>query len=169
MSNQIHVRRIDVEEVQIAREFLFKMVKKLFNTDENPLYHHDIINLKEAYIDNKKNTLVGAFNESGELIGTIAVKQFVDRFKVLEGMYKEEVTAELGRCYIDESLRRKGIGSLLLEELLQFCKESGYEKVYLHTHRHLPGGFDFWTKKGFVITVEEGDQEETVHMEKEVL
>ncbi len=169
MSNQIHVRRIDVEEVQIAREFLFKMVKKLFNTDENPLYHHDIINLKETYIDNKKNTLLGAFNELGELIGTIAVKQFVDRFKVLEGRYKEEVTAELGRCYINESLRRKGIGSLLLEELLQFCKESGYEKIYLHTHRHLPGGFDFWNKKGFVITVEEEDKEKTVHMEKEVL
>lgn len=80
MSNQIHVRRIAVEEVQIARAFLFKMVKKLLNTYEKPLYHHDIINLKETYIDNKKNTLVGAFNESGELIGTIAVKQFVDRF-----------------------------------------------------------------------------------------
>lgn len=169
MLNQIHIRRIDEEEVQIAQKFLFKMVKKLFDTDENPLYHNDIINLKEVYIDNKKNALVGAFNESGELVGTIAVKQFVDRFKVLEGMYKEEVTAELGRCYIDENLRRKGIGSLLLEEIVQFCKGSGYEKIYLHTHRHLPGGFDFWVKKGFVITVEENDKEKTVHMEKEVL
>ncbi|MBD8047560.1 GNAT family N-acetyltransferase [Clostridium faecium] len=166
MSNQIHIRRIDVEEVSIAQDFLFKMVKKLYNSDKNPLYHNDIINMKEVYIENKKNILIGAFDEDGQLIGTIAVKQFVDRFKALNGIYKEELTAELGRCYIDENLRRKGVGSLLFDKILEFCKESGYEKIYLHTHRHLPGGFDFWRKMGFVITVEEDDEEKTVHMEK---
>ncbi|NLY47195.1 MAG: GNAT family N-acetyltransferase [Tissierella sp.] len=168
MSNHIQIRRIGAEEVSIAQDFLFKMVKKLYNSDKNPLYHNDIINMKEVYIENKKNILIGAFDEDGQLIGTIAVKQFVDRFKVLNGIYKEELTAELGRCYIDESLRRRGVGSSLFDKILEFCKESGYEKIYLHTHRHLPGGFDFWSKMGFVITVEEDDEEKTVHMEKSV-
>ena len=166
MLYQIHIRRIDIEEVQIAQKFLFKMVKKMFNTDENSPYNKDITNLKEVYIDNKKNAIVGAFNESGELIGTIAINQFVDRFEVLKGIYREEVTAELGRCYIEEGLRRKGIGSLLFEEIIQVCKDCGYEKIYLHTHRHLPGGFDFWEKKGFTITVEDDDKDKTVHMER---
>lgn len=166
MSNQIHIRRIDMEEVPIAQDFLFKMVKKLYNSDRNPLYHNDIINMKEVYIENNKNILIGAFDEDGQLVGTIGVKQFVDRFKALDGMYKEELTAELGRCYIDENLRRKGVGSSLFDKILEFCKESGYEKIYLHTHRHLPGGFDFWCKMGFMITVEEDDKEKTVHMEK---
>ena len=166
MSSHFHIRRIDVEEVSIAQDFLFKMVKKLYNSDRNPLYHNDIINMKEVYIENNRNILIGAFDEDGQLIGTIAVKQFVNRFKALNGIYKEELTAELGRCYIDENLRRKGVGSFLFDKILEFCKESGYEKIYLHTHRHLPGGFDFWRKMGFVITIEEDDEEKTVHMEK---
>lgn len=166
MLGDIYIRRISSEEVPIAQDFVFKMVKKLFNTDKNPLYHNDIINMKSVYVDNEKNIMVGAFKEDGELIGTIAVKEFVDRFEALKGRYKEELTAEIGRCYIDENLRRMGMGSSLLDEIIKFCQEVGYEKLYLHTHRHLPGGFDFWIKKGFTVTVEEEDKDKTVHMER---
>ncbi|PAB60131.1 GNAT family N-acetyltransferase [Anaeromicrobium sediminis] len=168
MVDQINIRNISTEEVPIAQEFLFKMVKKLYNCEENPLYHNDIINMKEFYINEKRKTIIGAFDKENHLVGTIAVKQFIDRFDSIKGIYREYTTAELGRCYINEDLRRKGIGSLLFDNIVQFCKESGYEKIYLHTHKHLPGGFDFWKKKGFLITVEDDDEEETVHMEKSI-
>lgn len=168
MVDQMSVRNISIKEMPIAQEFLFKMVKKLFNTDENPLYHNDIINMEDIYINEKRNAIIGAFDKENNLVGTIAVKHFIDRFEAIKGMYSEYKTAELGRCYIDEDLRRKGIGSLLLDSMVQFCKESEYEKIYLHTHRHLPGGFDFWIKKGFVITVEDDDEAKTVHMEKTI-
>lgn len=166
MTNQIYIRRIDMDEISIVQDFIFKMLKKLYNSDKNPLYHNDIINMQEVYIENNKNTIIGAFNQDNELVGTIAIKQFVNRFKCLEGVYNEELTAEVGRCYIDENLRRTGIGSRLLDEVIKLCQERGYEKIYLHTHKHLPGGFDFWKKKGFVVTVEEQDKEKTVHMER---
>lgn len=168
MVEQIHIRHISIEEIPIAQEYLFKMVKKLFNHDKNPRYHKDIINMKEVYLDEKTNSIIGAFDKDNNLIGTIAVKQFYDRFEVIKGRYKEDTTAELGRCYINEGLRRQGVGSLLFDSIIEFCKESGYEKIYLHTHRHLPGGFDFWQKKGFLITVEEDNEEKTVHMEKTI-
>lgn len=168
MVDKISFRNISMEEISIVQDFLFKMVKNLFNCDKNPLYHNDIINMKEIYIDDKRNTIIGAFDEENNLVGTIAVKRFVDRFVSIRRMYSEYKTAELGRCYIDKDLRRKGIGSCLLDRIVQFCKESGYEKIYLHTHKHLPGGFDFWNKKGFLITVEEDDEEKTVHMEKNI-
>lgn len=168
MVGQIKIRNICTEEIPIAKEFLFKMVKKLYNSDENPLYHNDIINMKELYLNERRNAIIGAFDKENNLVGTIAVKQFINRFESLKGMYMEYKTAELGRCYINEDLRRKGIGSLLFDNMIQFCKENGYEKIYLHTHKHLPGGFDFWKKKGFLITVEENNEEETVHMEKTI-
>jgi GNAT superfamily N-acetyltransferase len=165
---QIDIRHVRIEEIALAQEFLFKMIKKLYNYDANPGYHQDIINMREWYINEKRNTIIGAFDKENNLVGTIAVKPFIDRFEALKGIYREDTTAELGRCYINEDLRRQGIGSMLFDSIIQFCKESDYEKIYLHTHRHLPGGFDFWKKKGFVITVEEDNEEETVHMEKSV-
>ena len=162
----MNIRQISIQEVPATQEFLFHMVKKLFGHDKNPVYHNDIINMEQVYINEKRNTLIGAFDQDNNLVGTIGVKRFVDRFEAIQGMHKEELTAELGRCYINEDLRRTGIGSMLMEQMVKFCKGSGYEKIYLHTHRHLPGGFDFWIKNGFVITLEEDDIEKTIHMEK---
>ncbi|WP_187296259.1 GNAT family N-acetyltransferase [Tepidibacter mesophilus] len=145
------------------------MIKKLYGYDENPLYHNDIINMERVYINEARNTLVGAFDKDNNLIGTIAVRQYEERIEAIKGIYDAYKTAELGRCYIKENLRRKGIGSLLFNEIVKFCKNSEYEIIYLHTHKHLPGGFDFWKKTGFLIKIEESNEEETVHMEKNIL
>lgn len=168
MIKRISIRSIKKEEVETVQKFLFNMIKKLYNYDENPSYHNDIINMKEFYIDEERNSIIGAFDDGNRLIGTIAVKQYIDRIKAVKGVYNEYKTAEMGRCYIDENLRRKGIGSLLFDRVVEFCRDSKYETIYLHTHKHLPGGFDFWKKKGFLITVEEDDIDQTVHMEKRV-
>lgn len=164
----INVRSIDIEDIPMAQDFLFKMVKKLYGYDKNPLYHKDIINMKEAYISEKRNNIIGAFDKENKLIGTIAVKRYDDRLESIKGIYDVNKTAELGRCYLKEDLRRKGIGSLLFNKVVEFCKESKYETIYLHTHRHLPGGFDFWKKSGFTIKIEENNEEETIHMEKSI-
>ena len=48
----------------------------------------------------------------------------------------------------------------------KFGKENGYNDIYLHTHKTLPGALKFWTKMGFVVRLDEGDELETVHMDK---
>jgi GNAT superfamily N-acetyltransferase len=84
----------------------------------------------------------------------------------LKGRYHLPTTAEVGRCYIDAGLRRQGIGSRLVTAMTEFCREHGYRTMYLHTHRFLPGGFNFWEKQGFVITIDQGGSLDIVHMEK---
>lgn len=165
MESKINIKDIGTEEMHITQEFLSKMIRKLFNYGITPIYHNDIINMQEFYINEKRSTIIGAFDGENNLVGTIAVKQFVDRFDVIKGRYKQHTTAEIGRCYIKEDFRRQGVGSILFESIVQFCKENGYKNIYLHTHRHLPGGFDFWIKKGFFITLED-NEEEIVHMER---
>ena len=49
-----------------------------------------------------------------------------------------------------------------------FAKENKYRNIYLHTHKNLDGALNFWTKMGFVITLDEGDELETVHMDKNI-
>lgn len=164
MSESYVIKTITKNDVEQAEAFLRRMVKVLFNSQVKETYHKDILNLESFYIENEDQSLIGAFDTSGNIVGTIAAKQFVDRFPVLEGRYNGLKTVEVGRCYIEADLRKQGIGSMLFDQLVDFCKERAYEKIYLHTHRHLPGGYPFWVKKGFEVTVEE-KAHDVVHME----
>ncbi len=166
--DSIFVRSIILEDIPLAQDFLFEMIKKLYGYDKTPLYHNDIINMKEVYIDEPRNSIIGAFDKENNLIGTIAIRQYEDRIEAVRGIYTIDKTAELGRMYIKEELRRKGVGSLLFNKMVEFCRESEYETIYLHTHKHLPGGFDFWKKSGFIVKIEEDNEEETIHMEKSI-
>ena len=49
-----------------------------------------------------------------------------------------------------------------------FANESGYDKIYLHTHKTLDGALEFWTKMGFIVTLDRDDELETVHMDKKI-
>ncbi len=168
MNDTYVIKRITQNEVKQAEAFLTRMMKVLFDSEVNETYHKDILNLETFYVENEDQSLIGAFDRFGNIVGTIAAKSFVDRFPVLGERYRNVKTVEVGRCYIEADLRKQGIGSLLFDKLIEFCHECEYEKIYLHTHRHLPGGFDFWIKKGFGITVEEQDRD-IVHMEFEPL
>lgn len=162
----IEVRKIKPDEVALTQEFVFRTIKKLFNSDKNPLYHKDLINMQEIYLDKEDNAFFGAFTKENQLVGTMGIMEFDLRFPAVQGLYDGIKIAELGRSYIDQDLRRRGIGSLLYDQAEKFCRERNYQKIYLHTHRHLPGGFDFWLKKDFIIAVEDNDPNKTVHMEK---
>jgi len=168
MTDQVDIRPLDLEDLDKAQTFLFGMVKQMFDMDRHPIFHKDIIELDSTYIEDEDHIIFGAFTKENVLIGTIATKHFVDRFESIKGIYDESKTAEIGRCYLDANWRRKGIGSELFHKMIAFCRASRYELLYLHTHRSLPGGFDFWLKMGFEIIVEEDDASKTIHMEKKL-
>lgn len=162
----IIVRTIEKNDLEKAQQFLLSNLKELYDIDYDYPNNKDIHEMEEVYLKTANNTILGAFAEDGRVVGTIAVRPYDDRIAVVKGRYDLETTADLGRCYIDKNLRRKGIGSLLVQEIFRFCKQAGYKSIYLHTHKFLPGGFQFWQAQGFAITVDEGDTDQTVHMEK---
>ena len=49
-----------------------------------------------------------------------------------------------------------------------FADNCGYENIYLHTHKTLPGAIEYWTKMGFVVMLDSNDELETVHMDKKI-
>lgn len=164
--HEITVRNITTLELHVVQEFLLQQCKDLYGGEISANQYKDIDNLEKQYIEPVRNVVLGAFTPAGKLAGTMAISTYNDRIKSLKGRYQLENTAEIGRCYIDAQLRRQGIGSVLFNEAIAFCQAQGYRTLYLHTHRFLPGGFSFWEKQGFLITLDEGDPYETVHMEK---
>lgn len=60
-----------------------------------------------------------------------------------------EDTCELVKMYLMAHVRGKGVGSLLMEECLQFAKEAGYKKVYLETMPELRKAIHVYEKFNF--------------------
>lgn len=161
---KITVRVLNETDLTKAQNFLFEMVEVLFQKERNPVMHRDIFEMSSFYFNTPKHVLIGAFDEEGNLVGTIGLKTFVDRFESFKGRYSVN-TAEVGRCYIKQDMRRRGVGTMLLSEALIQAKALGYKMLYLHTHYHLPGGYSFWLKSSFKVFCIETINIDTIHME----
>lgn len=157
------------EKKQQILAFYMRMRKTLFKTlnpDELP---KDMADFDHVYGDEGNAAFFAAFDNEGRVIGTIGYLPYDNRFPELNGLYKERKTGELVRCYVDEQNRRQGIGSLLFDAVKDSMKQDGYEIIYLHSHPFLPGGIDFWHKKGFQdVWIEKDPFWNTVHMDRPV-
>ena len=162
----MEIRKIGNGDIARVQDFLFGQLKELFAHEGQSAITDDVWGLASLYIEPVRNQMWAAFSPEGGVIGTIAICEYNDRIEVLKGRYPRRTTAEIGRCYVDRTLRRQGIGARLLDTATAFCREQGYAIIYLHTHHFLPGGFNFWQKQGFRIVLDEGGSYEIVHMEK---
>ncbi|HWR07898.1 GNAT family N-acetyltransferase [Sporomusa sp.] len=167
-ARNIVIRKIDNNDIDCVQNFLLGQLQDLFSQDGQGAITADVWGLAKLYIEPARNQMWAAFSPEGAVIGTIAICEYNDRIAVLKGRYPGKTTAEIGRCYIDKTLRRQGIGAKLLKEAEDFCRQQAYNMIYLHTHHFLPGGFHFWQSQGFEITLDEGGSYQLVHMEKPV-
>lgn len=167
-ARKIVIRKIDNNDIASVQNFLLGQLQALFSQEGQSAVTDDVWGLAKLYIEPVRNQMWAAFSPDGTVIGTIAICEYNDRIAALKGRYPQKTTAEIGRCYIDKTFRRQGIGSKLLKEAEAFCREQEYQMIYLHTHHFLPGGFHFWQSQGFVIVLDEGGSYQLVHMEKAV-
>lgn len=148
----------------IIQEYIKHYGKRISKTQYNKLYSKMGMLIKER----NKNGFFIAVNEYNTIIGSISVSNYDNRIKILKSKYQYQDIAEIGRCYVKKEYRRQGIASKLLDLATKFAHEKHYKSMYLHTHYFLPGGFQFWQKMGFCITIDEKDILQTVHMEKQI-
>ena len=158
----------DPEEIKKVQEFLFCMIKLEFGYGYVPEWHQDIVSMDEYYIDPKRNAFFVAYSESGEIIGTIGIRAYDKNFEKFKHLYSNETTSSIWRLFVDRRYRRCGLASKMFSVAETFAKENKYRNIYLHTHKNLDGALNFWTKMGFVTTLDEGDELETVHMDKNI-
>lgn len=105
-----------------------------------PSINPDLLDIKTNYID-KGDMFWIALGENNRVIGCVGY----ETIKPLE--------ARIHRLYIKPELKRQGIGSALLETLVKYVKEKGYNKLSIHTgdERYWESKL-FYKAKGFVET-----------------
>ena len=158
----------DSKQIRDVREFLFKMIKTEFGYDYVPEWHQDVVNLDDYYIVPERNNFYVAYAETGEIIGTIGIRAYDKDFPEFRHLYSNETTSSIWRLFVDRRCRRCGLASKMFSIAESFANQVGYDDIYLHTHKNLDGAIEFWTKMGFVVTLDADDELETVHMDKQI-
>ena len=156
------------QEIKKVQEFLFKMIKLEFGYDYVPEWHQDIVNMDEYYVNPKRNNFFVAYTETGEVIATIGIRAYDKDFPEFRHLYSNESTSSIWRLFVDRRCRRCGLASKMFDVAENFANQSGFDDIYLHTHKNLDGAIKFWTKMGFVVVLDSNDELETVHMYKKI-
>lgn len=162
----ILVRGAGRDDTGPATAFAFRMIRETYGRGPDARWDHDLLHFAETYLQTPGNVFMLAVDGNEEVIGSLAVRRYDGRLPVLAGLYDTAVTAELVKCYVDRKHRRLGVGSRLVKEAEAFCRVAGYRVLYLHTHRYLPGAFEFWQFQGFLVRLDEEGPAQTVHLEK---
>lgn len=150
-----------------VKKFLFNMIRDEFGYGYIPEYHQDIVDLEAYYLTPQRNNFFLAIHpETKKVMGTMGIRSYDKDYPQLKNRYHPETTASLWRVFVDRPWRRNGVASTLVHMAEEFCRENHYEKVYLHTHKNVPGSLDFWLKNGYQILEDTGNGLKTVHMEK---
>ena len=104
-----------------------------------------------------------------KIVATAAIRAYDLEYDFFKGQYSKDTTASIWRLMVDKNYRRCGIARNLVAEIEDFACRKSYDKIYLHTHRYLEAGLPFWKSLGYVVTVEEDDYDETIHMIKSLI
>lgn len=159
----------DSTEIINVQKFLFSMIKQEFGYDYVPEWHHDIVKMDEYYVSPKRNNFFVAYTETGEIIATIGIRAYDKDFPEFRHLYSNDATSSIWRLFVDRRCRRCGLASKMFSIAENFAYEAGFDNIYLHTHKTLPGALEYWTKMGFVVALDSNDELETVHMDKKIV
>jgi putative acetyltransferase len=98
----------------------------------------DLLDIKNFYF--KKNGCFWVATDDEKLIGTIALIDIDNGQAALRKMFVHK----------DYRGKEKGVGQLLLDTLLHWCKQKNITEVYLGTVEQLHAAKRFYVKNGFV-------------------
>ncbi|HGY5078346.1 GNAT family N-acetyltransferase [Citrobacter freundii] len=162
-------REITESDIPAVQSFIIRHLNLYFQANRpTPRPDEDILDLRSHYLHHPRNLLLGAWDAHQQLIATLAVCQYDDRIMALRGRYDLANTAEICRCYVEQEHRRRGIGRQLMTLAEAYCQHQQYKTLYLHTHHFLPGGYQFWCNNHFNVFLDEGGEQQIVHMEKHI-
>jgi putative acetyltransferase len=158
----INIRCIEPQEVPFAKELIYRVAYQVFQ-DTRPLEEsiafyesrgtlHDMDDIQQTYFQNNGNFLVMTNDE--QIIGTGAIRRL------------DDTTCELKRVWLLFEYHGKGLGYRMIQELLAFAREKGYQRIRLETDRdNQSRAYELYKRLGFYEIPRYSDHQDEVAME----
>ena len=131
----IEIRKIHRTECRQAKELIEAVMSGEFLGNSNSYPTEDLSDIFKFYGNVGDAFFVAVAN--GSVIGTVAVKKESDRVAILR------------RFLVAPSHRGQKIGLQLIERVLDFCKEVGYQEVVVKTTAAMKRAIDVCKQVGF--------------------
>lgn len=132
---QVEVRLAQGEDHPALRElFQESVIEGLVGDNDTGA---DIDNLQEGYFSDDGQSCFWIAAHGGRVVGMIGVQKIRDN------------TAEMRRLRVRGTFRRRGVGSLLMERAVAFCRKQGYLKVILDVRVERGPAIAMFEKFGF--------------------
>jgi ribosomal protein S18 acetylase RimI-like enzyme len=114
----------------------------------------DVDDYQKIYTEDRGLFLVAL--DKGKVVGTSAVRR------------KSDEVAELKRIWLLESYHGQKIGYRMVNMLLDFAREQGYQTAYLESTRRNTRALAFYKRIGFGEVPSPYEDEEDLSMEKQI-
>ena len=128
-SGMINIRQIKPDEAVAAKRVIYRVAHEIFKDqrtlEESITYHEsrgelkDLDNIQKNYFENGGIFLV--MEDESQIICTGAIRQLEDK------------VCELKRLWLLTEYHGQKLGYRMLQELLSFAREKGYERIRLET------------------------------------
>jgi putative acetyltransferase len=159
----ITIRRIEPDEWIIAKQLIYRVAHTIFN-DACPLeesmaygesngWLEDMNDIQQTYFDNDGTFLVMTDND--QMIGTGAIRKFEDKI------------CKLKRLWLLPDYHGTGLGYQMIQELLSFARQKGYERIRLETDPvYQKRAVEFYKRLGFYeVPIPNATEDEDILME----
>jgi nicotianamine synthase len=147
------------------RQFCMEMIAEVYQYTYNPAWHFDIDQAADIYARNKSNMFV--VRHKDEVLAVAAIRPYDRDYSMFTGRYNEH-TGSIWRFFVRPQFRELGLEQLLEEQIETFAKAAGFDRLYAHDQRDIPGALQKYIKNGYQVTYESNDRFGTVHFEKQL-
>ncbi|NQT47065.1 MAG: GNAT family N-acetyltransferase [Candidatus Omnitrophica bacterium] len=129
------IRQFKQEDNQGVKDLIISVLTKEFPFDKKAYSDSDLNCVKSVYGGSRETFYV--VEDKGHIVGTVGVKE--------DG----KTTALMRRIFLDPAYRGKGIGTTLVDKVMEFCLENGYSHIVFRGTSRMVRAIDLCKKKGF--------------------
>lgn len=132
----VTIRRFAAEDGAAVRQLVSDIMDHEFHADKEAYPIDDLLEINRTYGGLGEAFFVAVNGD--RVIGSVAVKKEDDRVALMR------------RLFVAADFRKQQIGLKLIDRVLKFCDEVGYQEVIFRTTSRMEGAAKICQKRGFV-------------------